>query len=216
MDAHNIKLTNFVYQGGDDCIAIKPRSYNIFVQNATCHGGNGMAIGSLGQYLEDNTVEDIVVDDVRIITHNADMHNSAYIKTWIGVLVNQSSYESDFQPRGGGWGSVRNVQFSNFYIEGADAGPGISEDSGDNGTFPGTSLMEISNVAFVNFTGYLSGKEKNNRTASVSCSDVHPCYNIAFENVTVTVAENSTSTGTASCEYVSAGGVHGLVGSGCS
>jgi hypothetical protein len=22
-----------VYQGGDDCIAVKPRSYNIFVQN---------------------------------------------------------------------------------------------------------------------------------------------------------------------------------------
>jgi hypothetical protein len=33
MDAHNIVLTNMVYQGGDDCIAIKPRSYNIFVQN---------------------------------------------------------------------------------------------------------------------------------------------------------------------------------------
>jgi galacturan 1,4-alpha-galacturonidase len=33
MDANNIMLTNMVYQGGDDCIAIKPRSYNIFVQN---------------------------------------------------------------------------------------------------------------------------------------------------------------------------------------
>jgi galacturan 1,4-alpha-galacturonidase len=33
MDAYNIKLTNFVYQGGDDCIAVKPRSYNIFAQN---------------------------------------------------------------------------------------------------------------------------------------------------------------------------------------
>lgn len=52
--------------GGDDCIAIKPRSSNIFVQNATCRGGNGMAIGSLGQYLEDNTVENVVVDDVKV------------------------------------------------------------------------------------------------------------------------------------------------------
>ena len=33
MDTNNIKFTNMVYQGGDDCIAIKPRSYNIFVQN---------------------------------------------------------------------------------------------------------------------------------------------------------------------------------------
>lgn len=33
MDAYNIALTNFVYQGGDDCVAIKPRSYNIYHQN---------------------------------------------------------------------------------------------------------------------------------------------------------------------------------------
>ena len=33
MDAKNIRLTNMVYQGGDDCIAIKPRSYNIYAQN---------------------------------------------------------------------------------------------------------------------------------------------------------------------------------------
>ena len=65
MDSKNIHLTNFVYQGGDDCIAIKPRSYNIFVRNATCRGGNGMAIGSVGQYLEDNTVENVIVDDVK-------------------------------------------------------------------------------------------------------------------------------------------------------
>lgn len=33
MDARNIKLTNFWYQGGDDCMAVKPRSYNIWAQN---------------------------------------------------------------------------------------------------------------------------------------------------------------------------------------
>lgn len=35
MDAHNIMLTNMYYQGGDDCIAIKPRSYNIYAQNVS-------------------------------------------------------------------------------------------------------------------------------------------------------------------------------------
>ena len=80
-----------------------------------------------------------------------------------------ATISSDFQPRGAGWGSVRNILFSKFYVQGADNGPTITEDSGDNGTAPGTSLMEISNVAFVNFTGYLSGKEKN-RTAEVSCA----------------------------------------------
>lgn len=107
MDAHNIELDGLIYQGGDDCIAIKPRSYNINVRNVTCRGGNGIAIGSLGQYLEDSSVENVQVDNVDIIRYNNDMENGAYIKTWVGALVNQSGYESNYQPRGAGWGYVR-------------------------------------------------------------------------------------------------------------
>lgn len=55
MDAVNITLTNFVYQGwvfsrkssrpitnlnrGDDAIAIKPRSYNVYIQNVSAISG---------------------------------------------------------------------------------------------------------------------------------------------------------------------------------
>jgi galacturan 1,4-alpha-galacturonidase len=66
MDCRNIMLKNLIYQGGDDCIAIKPRSYNIEVRNVTCRGGNGIAIGSLGQYLEDSSVENVIVSDVKV------------------------------------------------------------------------------------------------------------------------------------------------------
>lgn len=110
-----------------------------------------------------------------IIRRNNDMTNSAYIKTWIGIPTPQSSYESAGKPNGGGWGSVRNMSFSSFHVMGADSGPAITEDSGDNSSYPdraGTSLMEISNVAFVNFTGFLSGDEEDGVTASVSCSNV--------------------------------------------
>lgn len=62
-----------------------------------------MAIGSLGQYLEDSSVQNVIVKDARIISYNEDMHASAYIKTWVGELVPQSSYESEYLPRGGGW-----------------------------------------------------------------------------------------------------------------
>jgi polygalacturonase len=68
MDVRNAKLVNFVYQGGDDCVAIKPRSYNIEIRNATCRGGNGIAIGSLGQYLEDSSVENVVIRNVKVST----------------------------------------------------------------------------------------------------------------------------------------------------
>ena len=64
----------------------------------------------------------------------------------------------------------QDILFSNFLVHGADSGPAISEDSGDNGSYPGTSKMEISNVAFVNFTGWLSGEELKNETAEISCS----------------------------------------------
>lgn len=141
------------------------------------------------------------------------MHNCAYIKTWVGALVPQSSYESAGLPRGDGWGSVRNILFANFNVAGASAGPAITQDNGNNGSFSGTSKMDISNIAFVNFTGYLNGATT---TASVSCSKVHPCYNIDFDNVVLTVSENSTSTGTAKCSYIEPGGVHGINGTGCS
>lgn len=69
----------------------------------TVHGGNGVTIGSLGQYLEDSSVQNVVVRDANILPNNDDLETAAYIKTWVGELVPQSSYESDGEPRGGGW-----------------------------------------------------------------------------------------------------------------
>ncbi|KAE8149622.1 galacturan 1,4-alpha-galacturonidase C [Aspergillus avenaceus] len=203
MDAANIQLSNFIYQGGDDCVAIKPRSYNIDIHNVTCRGGNGIAIGSLGQYLEDSSVENI-------IRYNEDMHNSAYIKTWSGVPTPQDHYESAGLPRGGGWGNVRNILFSNFDIEGADVGPVITQNEGNNGSFDGTSLMTVSNVAYANFTGFVL-KEKD-VISTVSCSKTHPCYNIDFDNVVLYPGSNAPNPGVGSCKYTAKGGIHGLEG----
>jgi polygalacturonase len=66
MDVRNVKLKNFIYQGGDDCIAIKPRSYYVDIRNVTCKGGNGIAVGSLGQYEEDSSVKHVIVKDVKV------------------------------------------------------------------------------------------------------------------------------------------------------
>ncbi|PSR90662.1 putative galacturan 1,4-alpha-galacturonidase C [Coniella lustricola] len=211
MDANNIRLTNFVYQGGDDAIAIKPRSYNIYIQNITIHGGNGVAIGSLGQYLEDSSVQNVVVKDANIITYNDDMETGAYIKTWVGELVPQSSYESDYLPRGGGWGDVTNILFENFWLQGPNIGIEITQDSGDNGSYKGTSNMLISNIAFVNFTGYVASSK--NVSASVSCSNRNPCYNIALANISLALTEDSApEPATGSCSYTATNGVTGLTG----
>ncbi|KAF7589787.1 hypothetical protein BBP40_003849 [Aspergillus hancockii] len=65
MDVRNVTLKDFVYRGCDDCIAIKPHTFDIYINNITCEGGNGVAIGSLGQNLEDNTVENVVISGLR-------------------------------------------------------------------------------------------------------------------------------------------------------
>lgn len=145
----------------------------------------------------------------QIISYNNDMHNAAYIKTYMGGRVLQSSYESAGLLNGGGWGTVENILFSNFNVQGARAGPAITQDTGDNGTYKGTSLMAISNIAFVNFTGYLNDVS---HTASVSCSNVHPCYNIDFQNVDLLPSQNASTYGNGTCSYTESGGVHGLSG----
>lgn len=112
-------------------------------------------------------------------------------------------------------GVVQNILFENFYLQGAAIGPAITQDSGDNGSYVGTSLMEISNIAFVNFTGYTEGG-KGNRTASVSCSNVHPCFNIALQNVSLaTSATGTPESAQGTCQFIAPNGVSGLTGSGC-
>lgn len=112
-------------------------------------------------------------------------------------------------------GVVQNLRFENFHVEGAAHGPAITQDTGNNGSYSGTSKMEVSNVAFVNWTGYLA--LSNNNSASVSCSAAHSCFNIAFQNVTLAPTMNATQVpAQGSCKFNAKNGVTGLSGSGCS
>jgi galacturan 1,4-alpha-galacturonidase len=87
-------------------------------------------------------------------------------------------------------GIVENITFENFYIEGANIGMAISQNSGDNGSYAGTSKMLVSNVLFKNFTGYEYGA-KGNRTASITCSKVNPCHDIVFEDINLAYSQNA-------------------------
>ena len=120
-------------------------------------------------------------------------------------------FKLTFKPRG----NVSSLLFENFHIEGAAIAAGISQDSGNNGSYTGTSKFLISDITFRNFTGYLTGA-KGTRTASVSCSKVYPCYGIEFEDFMVAYAQNVTAANaTGTCSMVAEGGVEGMLGSGC-
>lgn len=206
MDCRNITLNNFVYRGGDDCIAIKPRSHDIRTNDIICEGGNGNAIGSLGQYLEDNTVEDVVIRNAEMIRYGWDMRWSVYIKTWIGhpVFQGDDDYESGGLPRGGGWGKVRNLLFENFSLSDVARGPYITQDNGNNNEkYEGTSRMEISDIMFRNFRGTL--KSETGRLGEIYCSNPFPCHNIRFEDMKLDAAPGK-------CRWHEAESISGLPG----
>jgi galacturan 1,4-alpha-galacturonidase len=142
------------------------------------------------------------------------MHNCAYIKTWIGEQAPQKGYESAGKPRGGGWGVVRNVTFSNFQVDGADGPPSITQDNGNTGgKYGGTSKMQVSNILFENFSGHLHGR--SSATASVNCSKVKPCFDVVYRNMKLKPSKDADSFGTSRCRNVKPGGVRGLSGEGC-
>jgi hypothetical protein len=99
---------------------------------------------------------------------------------------------------------VRNLLFSDFELEGVSHGPYIMQDNGDNGTFAGTSKMEISKVTFRNFTGNL--KDSIGRLGQISCSMVHPCFDIFFEDMDELAVTNET------CRWTKPGTIAGLPG----
>jgi galacturan 1,4-alpha-galacturonidase len=112
-------------------------------------------------------------------------------------------------------GIVKNILFSNFLLHGPSIAAQITQNSGNNGSYSGSSLMEISDVTFSKFTGYTTGG-KGNRTAAVSCSTVKPCFDILFDNFEVASEENGTEFGAqGTCSYIQKGGVVGLEGAGC-
>lgn len=150
-------------------------------------------------------MEDVLIKDVWTSGKHA-----AYIKTWMGVpTVQDGDYESGDVPRGGGWGKVRNVVFEGVRVEGGISGPVIDQDSGagGNSTVEGTSKMEVSEITFRDFTGYLDGEET---VVEISCGEVEPCFDIYFEDVDIKVEKGSDDAGDATCKWVEEGGIHGI------
>ena len=156
----------------------------------------------------------------QVFPNSGILKTPAYIKTWVGVPVFQTilPYESNDLPRGGGWGSVRNILFSNFTVENASQGPYITQDYGDDGKHSGSSLIDVSNVAFVGFSGSLAASATI--AATVNCTKTSPCYNVDFKDLKLKGPNLSASSSSGNnkkypagkCTFVETSGVHGLQG----
>ncbi|KAF7327401.1 putative importin subunit beta-4 [Mycena kentingensis (nom. inval.)] len=72
--SNNISLFNWDITCGDDCLAIKgeQNSTKIIAQNITCRGGNGIAFGSLAQYVDlPEMVEDVLMENLTMLRIDA-------------------------------------------------------------------------------------------------------------------------------------------------
>lgn len=103
-----------IYQGGDDCLAFKPNSTGITARNITCHGGTGIAFGSIGQYKTKlDFLEDIHLEDISILPSSQHLpKNGLYYKSWMG-----NEYGTPPNGGGGGHGYARNITVDGFKVE---------------------------------------------------------------------------------------------------
>ncbi|CAD6572553.1 MAG: hypothetical protein TREMPRED_000571, partial [Tremellales sp. Tagirdzhanova-0007] len=84
--SNNVTFQNFVYQGGDDCIALKPNSTQITINNLTCHGSTGLAFGSIGQYPNaTDIIEDVLFENVAFYpSSQSQTFRGIEFKSWVG------------------------------------------------------------------------------------------------------------------------------------
>ncbi|QDS68091.1 hypothetical protein FKW77_010065 [Venturia effusa] len=178
LNSNNIVIQNSDISNGDDCIAFKPGSVGIVVQNTNCIGSHGASVGSLGQYADRvDIVENIMVYNVSM----SNASNGARIKTWPlhGTM-------SGVGAGGGGSGRVSNVTFEKFKVSGVESAITITQCYGEPDPAKcaaGPSKVTIENIFMTDFTGTAKGKK--GMIGSIQCSTASSCKNIVLKSIAV-------------------------------
>ncbi|KAH7129188.1 polygalacturonase [Dactylonectria macrodidyma] len=180
-----ITFRGWEVENGDDCIALKANSTNILLENLTFIKGQGVAIGSIGQY--DGHYETVN----RVTARNIKMYKSKYvarIKTWTGEV-------NEYPPNGGGGGIGRaeKIIFENIEFQELENTPFIINQCYSNvGTVDcNTSLFEVGDATYSNITG----TTESSRRAQFQCSKAqNGCEGLVFEDINVKKMDGSELT----------------------
>ncbi|KAH7334787.1 glycoside hydrolase family 28 protein, partial [Rhizoctonia solani] len=181
--SNRITFRNWEVNNGDDSIAIKANSTNILMENMVLQGGNGVAIGSIGQYNGVyEYIENVVARNISCIRTNF----ASYIKTWTGI-------QQGYPPNGGGGGKgvVRNLVFSDFSLSRIRSMPvQVTQCTSFQGATGGcdTSTLQISNITW----GPMTGTTNYDVLAQLQCSAAAVCKGLRFETMSG-IKGNSTS-----------------------
>ncbi|KIV85759.1 hypothetical protein PV11_01419 [Exophiala sideris] len=203
----HLLIKDWVFHGGDDCLAPKGNTTNMLISNMTCVGG-GIAFGSIGQYVDSPdyisnvTATSInVSQDINPRTGGAAVAGGAYFKSWVGK-------EEGTPPQGGGGGTgrVSNITFSGLTTHNTSQAVFINKcyyKVADQANYCDTSTLEFEDLNFSDVSGTVSGKVG----VALNCSAAAPCENIAFANVHLS---NSVTSASANLTCVNARNVTGL------
>ncbi|WWC66403.1 uncharacterized protein I206_100305 [Kwoniella pini CBS 10737] len=205
--SYNVTFENMLYQGGDDCIALKPNSTLITIKNVTCIGGTGIAFGSIGQYegVKD-IIEDVYMENINLYPSNqCPGYQGVYFKSWIGVSVGHEPNGG-----GGGYGYARNITVKDVYMEDINHPIVVQTDLTyldiDRSKYLDTSLFEWSNIHLRNFTG----NSLANRIAWISCSKATPCFDFTFQDINIKPGRTDHPEIAYTCNNMVLGGNDGL------
>jgi hypothetical protein len=205
INSDNITFCRWDVTCGDDNIALKGNSSNIFVHDSVFHGGQGLAIGSLGQYNGRHEHVD------NFYARNVTMHNTRYaiyLKTWPG-------HQNGWPPNGGGGGlgHGKDIAIEDIVLNGTRTAPfwiwQCEHYEGDMGKDCDSSQFSFSDIAFRRVSGTTAPGVT--LAASLRCAaGGGGCTNVAVEDFSVTEG----SSGEPLSEWYCAN-VHGAKGFEC-
>ncbi|ODN84612.1 hypothetical protein L202_00523 [Cryptococcus amylolentus CBS 6039] len=205
--SYNVTYENFVYQGGDDCIALKPNSTLINVRNVTCVGGTGIAFGSIAQYAGvKDIIEDVHMEDLKLYPSNqCPGYQGVYFKSWLGASIGTPPNGG-----GGGYGYCRNVTVKDVYMEDIWHPLVVQSDltylEMERDKYSDTGLFEWYDIHLQNFTGTALA----NRVAWMSCSKLTPCHDWTFKDIAIEPGKNDHPEIQYTCNNFVLGGKDGL------
>ncbi|OMP84757.1 Alpha-L-rhamnosidase rgxB [Diplodia seriata] len=176
--AKNITFNRWHIVNGDDGIAVKANSSDIFIYDTIFEDGQGLAIGSIGQFLDwYEYIENVHAKNITLL-------GTRYLKTWTGV---QKGYPPN--GGGGGLGYMRNITMESvthvrtrglFQITQCTS---YNDESGDCDS----SLFHVGPaIAFRNHTGTTTATE----AADLQCSaDAGGCDGVDISDIDVVIVD---------------------------
>ncbi|GAA0185244.1 hypothetical protein LIER_32532 [Lithospermum erythrorhizon] len=163
--SYGVRVNNCPITTGDDCISIGDGAQQVTVTKVTCGPGHGFAIGSLGQYNNEEPVRGIFFKSSSLTGTT----NGVRIKTWENSPVGEAS----------------DIHFEDIQLTNVLNPIIIDQEYCPSGKCPNSdppSRVRISNVSFKNIKGTSASKE----AVKIVCSKSVPCQGVEIGDIHLT------------------------------